>query len=216
MVDKKLLLIGGGGHCKSIIDTLSTMDEYSEIAIIDKKELVGTHILGIPIIGTDDDLCKLFNQGFRYAFISVGSLGDTNLRRKLYNHISTFDFIVPNIIDKSAIVSQFANLTQGIFIGKSAVVNAGATLHPCAIINTNAIIEHDCNIHTFAHIAPGAVLSGEVQIGKHTHIGSNSVIRQGLCIGSNNIIGIGSVVTKPIDDNIIAFGNPCRVVKIKP
>jgi sugar O-acyltransferase (sialic acid O-acetyltransferase NeuD family) len=210
---EKLLLIGGGGHCKSVLDTILSMETYSDVAIIDLKENIGKTVLGVPIIGSDDDLSNLFDTGYRHAFITLGSIGTPRLRKILYETIREIGFIIPNVIDPSATVSEHVAISEGVFVGKGAIVNAGSTIEACAIINSGAIIEHDCIVGAFAHVAPGATLCGDVTIGNDTHIGANAVVRQGLAIGSNVLIGIGSVVVGDIQDHIIAFGNPCREAK---
>lgn len=212
-MSKKILLIGGGGHCRSVLDSLLELDGFSNIGIIDKKENIGKKILGVPVIGCDEDLPKLFTDGYEYAFVTVGSIGNPNIRIKLFNTLYDIGFKIPNIIDSTAVVSISVNMKMGIFVGKNAIINAGATINKGSIINSGAIIEHDCLIGEFVHIAPGAVLSGEVQIGDNTHIGANCVIKQQLKIGSNSIIGMGSAVLKDIEDKVVAYGNPCKGVR---
>jgi sugar O-acyltransferase (sialic acid O-acetyltransferase NeuD family) len=212
-MNKKLLLIGGGGHCKSVLDSILQSNEYSEIGIIDKNENDEGSILGIPIIGCDNDLSKLYHDGYHYAFVTVGSIGKPSLRIKLYKMLEAIGFEIPNIIDLTAIISNQVKLEKGIFIGKNVVVNVGTYIKDGSIINTGSTIEHDCIINQFCHIAPGSVLCGEVEIGENTHVGAGSVIRQQIKIGSNTIIGMGSVVLKDIKGNVVAYGNPCKEVK---
>jgi sugar O-acyltransferase (sialic acid O-acetyltransferase NeuD family) len=212
-MNKKILLVGGGGHCKSVLDSLLELDCYSTIGIIDKKQNIGQEILGVSIIGCDDDLPQLFSDGYNNAFVSVGSIGNPKLRIKLFNKLCEIGFEIPNIVDPSAVLSSSIYIGNGVYVGKNAIINVGSIIHKGAIINNGAIIEHDCLIGDFAHIAPGTVLCGEVQVGKNTHIGANSVIKQRLKIGSDSIIGMGSVVLKDIEDNIIAYGNPCKGVR---
>lgn len=212
-MENKILLIGGGGHCKSIIDSLQNPNQYDGIGIIDKKENIGNELSGIKIIGCDDDLAALHQQGYHYAFMSLGSIGDSSNRVRLFTMIEKLGFIIPNIIDPSAILSNSVNLEHGIYIGKHAVINAGATIGKGSIINTSAVIEHDCTVQMFAHIAPGVILCGDVNIGEHTHIGAGSVIRQQVKVGRSTIIGMGSVVIHDIGDSVLAYGNPCKEVK---
>lgn len=212
-MSKKILLIGGGGHCKSVLDSLLELDGYIEIGIIDKKENIGSTVMGAPVLGCDDDLRALFNDGYKYAFVTVGSIGNASLRIKLYNILSEIGYEIPSIIDLSAKVSKYANIGQGVFIGKQSLINAGSLIEKGAIINSGTIIEHDCQIGAFAHIAPGAILGGGVTVGENSHIGSNAAIKQQVNIGSNSIIGMGSVLLQNIEDNIMAYGNPCREVK---
>lgn len=209
---KKILLVGGGGHCKSVLDSLINTHQYSEIAVVDKPSKVNEKVLYAPIIGGDEDLERLYYAGFKYAFVSVGSIGDTSLRRKLMETIEAIGFVMPNIIDPTAIISPYVDLAQGIFIGKRSVVNVGSVINKGAIINTAAIIEHDCVIEKLTHISPGAVLNGGVHVGAYTYIGANSVVKQQVAIGSNVIIGMGSVVLNDIENNVVAYGNPCMKV----
>ncbi len=212
-MNKKLLLIGGGGHCKSVLDCLLKTSQYTEISIIDKNENVGKFILGVPIIGCDDDLAKLYDTGYDFAFVTLGSIGDVSLRFKLFMILEKIGYKLPNIIDSSAIISKHVNIGKGIFIGKNVVINAGTVIGNGAIINTSSTIEHDCVVGEFAHIAPGAVLCGEVQIGANSHIGARSVIKQHVNVGKNTTIGMGSAVIHDITDSMIAYGNPCKEVK---
>lgn len=213
----KLLLIGGGGHCRSVLDSLHANEKitslYAEIGIIDRSDKIGQKIDDVPVVGCDDDLSRLFAEGFTHAFISIGSLGQPNQRIRLVKQLGDLGYIFPNIIDPSAAISPSASLGCGIFIGKKSVINAGSIISDHAIINTSSVIEHDCTINSFVHVAPGSIVCGQVTIGSQTHIGAGTVVKQQVTIGNRTIIGLGSVVLNDISDDIIAFGNPCKEVK---
>ena len=207
---RKLLLIGGGGHCHSVLDSVTKSNLYDEIGIID---YTNTSYLGVPVIGTDDDIPMLFRDNWKEAFITVGSVGNTSIRRRLYCMLKKLNMTIPIIIDSSAIIANGTKIEEGSFVGKRAIVNSGSCVGKCAIINTGAIIEHDCIIGDFAHISPGTVLCGNVHIYDDTHVGAGSVVRQQISIGNSSLIGAGSVVVKNIPANAKAYGNPCNVVK---
>ena len=210
MQKKKILLIGGGGHCRSVLDTLLQSNTYADIGIIDKKS---GEILGIPILGNDDVLFTLREQGWSHAFITLGSVGDTSVRHKIYHTICNLGFEIPNIIDPTAVIAKDSRLRHGIYIGKRAVVNANSSLEECVIVNTGAIVEHDCRVGAFSHISPGAILCGGVSVGEDVHIGAGTSIKQQIKIGDTSIIGMGSNVVKDIPAGKVAYGNPCKVVK---
>lgn len=190
----KIVLIGGGGHCKSVIDTIYKTGIYSEIVITDYSVPIGSAILGCEVVGTDKVLPDLYKKGFRHAFITIGSIKDTTIRRRAYKKAKEIGFTFPAIIDSSAVVALSGRIGAGVFIGKNAVVNADVTVGDLAIINTAAIIEHDCYIGDFSHVAVGATLCGEIEIGNDVFIGSNATIIQGVKVGKNSIIGAGSVI----------------------
>ena len=208
----KLVLIGGGGHCKSVLDSALALEKYEKIVITDFSYPVGSRIMGVEVVGDDSCLERLKADGFTDAFITVGSVGDTAIRRKIYSNIKKIGFNIPNIIDRTAVVSSHANLSNGIFVGKNAVINAEAKIGDNSIINTAAVVEHECVIGQFVHISPKAVLCGNVTVGDNSHIGANSVVRQQIIIGNDVMIGAGSVVVKNMLNNAKAFGNPCREV----
>ena len=197
---KKIVLIGGGGHCKSVLDTIKRLNSYDEIVISDSKFPANKKVLDIDIICNDEMLSDLKKIGFDEAFITVGNINDTSMRQNLYKKASDLGFVFPNIIDPSAVVSDYAVLENGIFIGKGAVVNADAHIEKMAIINTNAIIEHECIVGKYAHIATGAVLCGNVSVGDYSFIGAGTTIIQGISIGVHSVLGAGSIVLQNVKE----------------
>lgn len=217
-MENKLLLIGGGGHCHSVIDSVLAAGIYTEIGVIaknqdDYNDLRFDALLAPYLIGIDKDLDKLHENGWNSAFITLGSVGDTKGRRSLYSTIQNIGFELPVIVDPTAVLSSSVIVEKGVFIGKRTIINAQSKIGTCAIINTGAIIEHDCIVGDFVHISPGTTLCGQVSIGDDSHIGAGSIVRQCINIGSNSLVGIGSVVVKDIQDNAKAYGNPCMVVE---
>ncbi|MHC1682812.1 MAG: acetyltransferase [Clostridiaceae bacterium] len=209
---EEILLIGAGGHCRSILDTMFNLNKYNIYGILDINSKVGQDINGIPIIGTDNDLKRLYNEGIRNAFITIGSIGDVSIRYSIFTKLKLIGFNLPIIIDKTAIVSQDAFIGEGSFIGKGTIINTNVNIGNMCIINTGTIIDHDCKIGNFVHIAPGSTLSGGVEIEDNVHIGTNSTIIQYKKIGKNSLIGAGSVVVKDIAANSKGFGNPYKEI----
>jgi sugar O-acyltransferase (sialic acid O-acetyltransferase NeuD family) len=210
---QKILLIGGGGHCKVVIQAVLHAGRYKIAGIIDVKEKIGKEVLGFPVIGADQDMKKYFKKGIRHCFITLGSIGKPEPRIRLFNVASGIGFKFPNIIHPGSFVSKFAGMGSGNYIGPAAVINPGAAIGNNCIINTGAVIEHDVKIGDFVHVAPGVAVSGGAMIGKHSHIGTGSCVSQDIKIGENAIIGTGSVVVDDIKSNSLAYGNPCREIK---
>ena len=192
----KLVLIGGGGHCKSVLDVAIRMNTFQEIVILDPNLSVNSKVMGCTVYGSDDKLGELREKGFDNAFVTVGCIGDTSLRRRLAEKADLYSFIYPDIIDPSAVLSEFAKLETGVFVGKNAVINAGAQIGEHAIINTGSIVEHDCRIGAFTHIAVGAAVCGDCNIEEDVFIGAGATIIQGLRIEKRRFIKAGEVVIR--------------------
>ena len=207
-----IILLGGGKHCASVIDSIRNQGLYHPVGILDIPEKVGTSIQGVSIINTDDQMATYFNKGIKHAFVSIGSVGNTVIREKLVKLATETGFSFPNIIDPSAIVSSQAQIDEGVFVGKGSIINVNTKIGAYSIINTGTIIEHDCEVGAYVHVAPGSTFSGSVKIGDYTHIGTNSTVIQEVSVGSRTLIGAGSVVIKDIGDHKKAYGNPCKEI----
>ena len=212
-MSNSIILVGGGGHCKVIIDILKENNDYDEILISDLKENKGKEILGIKIEYTDDQLENLYKKGYKNAFVSIGKVEINQHRKKLYEKIQDIGFNIPVIISKSSIVSKYSEIREGTLIGKNVVVNPGTIIGKNCIINTSSIIEHDCIIEDNVHIGPGAILSGRTYIGNNSFIGTGAIIIQNINISENTLIGAGSVVIKDINEPGVYVGNPARKIK---
>lgn len=210
---EKIVLVGAGGHALSVIDSIQANDKYEIVGITELDYVVGEKVFGYEILGNDAILKSVFDSGVKYAFITVGSIGNPSLREKLYFMLKRKGFSLPAIIDNSSNIGSDVWLGEGIYAGKNTVVNAKCTIGEMAIINTGAIIEHSSRINEFTHIGPGTVICGDVKIGARTHVGANSTVIQGVTIGDNCIIGAGSVVVNDMPSKVIAYGNPCKVVR---
>ena len=216
--DTGILLVGCGGHCRSVLDSVLASCKYDNVGVTakDKAEaaLVGKDpVLAPYLVGSDDDLPRLFREGWRFAFVALGSVGSVKGRQAIAEKLRAIGFSIPVIADPTAVLARSVRLEEGVFIGKLAVVNAGAQIGAFAILNTACVVEHDCRIGVYSHVSPGAVLCGQVTVGDRSHVGAGSVVRQSIRIGDDVLIGAGSFVVKDLPDAVTAFGNPCRMVE---
>jgi UDP-perosamine 4-acetyltransferase len=214
MAKKKIILIGGGGHCKVVISILKKLDKFEIAGIVDNYK-AESFISGIKIIGTDDDLRGIYKSGLHYALITVGSTKDNTKRYRLFNMAKEIGYKFPVIISPEAIVNKSVRMDEGTVIMPGCIVNIESSIGKNCIINTGGIIEHNCKIGNHCHIAPGVHISGAVNIGELSFIGIGVTIIQGIKIGKNVTIGAGSVVIEDIPNNVIALGNPAKIVKYK-
>jgi sugar O-acyltransferase (sialic acid O-acetyltransferase NeuD family) len=190
---KELLLIGGGGHCKSIIDVIEEEGSFSIAGIIDKSDLLGKTVLGYPIIGNDLDLNQLAKK-FTYALITVGQIKSPNLRIKLFKKAKEFGFILPSIVSPRAYVSKHATIGDGTVIMHCALVNANARIGKNCIVNTKSLVEHDALVEDNCHLSTNTIINGGVVVGQGSFVGSNSTTKEGIKIDENSFIKAGSVI----------------------
>ena len=172
---KKILLIGGGGHCRSVIDVIEQEGKYKIAGIVDRLDKVGSTVLGNIVIGDDGDLIKL-RQDYDTAIITIGFIKDISPRLSLYLTLKKLNFKLPVIISPRAYVSQYAKIGEGSVVMHDSVVNTGAIIGVNCILNTKSLIEHDVVVGDHCHVSTGAIVNGESQVQSHSFIGSNAVV----------------------------------------
>lgn len=196
---QKVILIGGGGHCRSCIDVIESQDVYEIAGIVDLPCNVGNEILGYKVIASDGDLPRIIKE-YRYFLITIGQIKSPNLRKAKFDLLKQFGGLFPNIISSSAVVSTHTILGEGNIIFHNAVINAGARIGNNCIINTGAIVEHDVHIGDHVHVSTGAIVNGEVKINDGAFIGSNAILRECISVGKAALVGGGVVVMKDVPD----------------
>ena len=191
IIMNKLILLGGGGHCKSCIDVIEQEGNYAIAGILDTEELLGQKVLGYDFIGTDDDIKKFANEGYAFL-ITVGQIRTSSIRKKLFSLLSKNSAVIATIISPRAYVSKHANVGKGTIIMHDALVNASASIGENCIINTKALIEHDAVIEDFCHISTSAVINGGVTVKEGTFFGSNAVSKEYIVTDKDDFIKAGS------------------------
>lgn len=203
-MNKKIVIIGGGGHASVLVDMLYRLKMPVFSFISPQPPLNAIIFSGITQWFSDDILETLCPA--EYVLVNgIGSVPGSKLREKIALKGRTLGFEFMTLISPDAYVSPFANLSEGVQVMPKAVIQPGCEIGRDVIINTGSIVEHDCKLGTLCHLAPGAVLSGAVSIGQHTHIGTGAAVIQGIVIGQDSLIGAGSVINKNISPNTIVY-----------
>ncbi len=188
-----IILIGGGGHCKSVIDVIEQEGRFSIVGIVDKPEHLGSDVNGYSVIGNDSDLAYLAKK-YQYALITVGQIKSPLLRIKLFDLATKAGFILPTIISPRAYVSKHSKVGKGSVVMHDVLINTNTIVGENCIINSKALIEHDCKISSHCHISTQVTINGNVSIGECSFVGSSSTTKQGISIEQHSFIKAGSVV----------------------
>jgi sugar O-acyltransferase (sialic acid O-acetyltransferase NeuD family) len=193
---KKIILIGGGGHCKSCIDVIESEKKYTIKGIIEKKKQK-KFILNYKVF-PESYLNKKQTRN-NSAFVTVGQIKNYKIRVELFYKIKNLGFKIPSIVSPLAYVSKHAVIGHGTIVMHGAVVNAGAVIGDNCIINTNSLIEHDVIIGSHTHISTEATINGGVVINDKVFIGSRAIIKNNITIGEGSIIGAGLYIKKNLN-----------------
>ena len=204
-----VIILGAGGHAKVLIDALRLQCvEILGIVDVDQNKK-GTELMGVPIIGSDEDVRKYSSKKIRLVN-GIGSVCVGSMRRKRFEFFKCLGYQFEKVIHPSALIANEVSLSEGAQVMAGAIVQTGSKICMNTIINTGSLVDHDCQIGSHAHICPGAVLSGGVVIGENSHIGTGAVIIQSVRVGSNSLVAAGAVVTRDVLSNVTVAGVPAR------
>ena len=188
---QEILLIGGGGHCRSVIDVIEQEGRYKIAGIIDKEEFIGVEVLGYKVVGSDEEL-KTLRKRYSLACITVGHIYSNSIRVKLFTLLKELAFELPAIVSPLGYLSQHATLGEGSIVMHGAVVNANAKVGKNSIINSQSLLEHDVIVEDNVHISTNVTLNGGVVVKEGSFVGSGVVTKEGVTL--DGFIKAGSLI----------------------
>ncbi|NND91752.1 MAG: NeuD/PglB/VioB family sugar acetyltransferase [Granulosicoccus sp.] len=209
MARTDVVILGAGGHAKSVIEALQAHQNYRihgfTVAASDSE--TGS-ILGYPILGDDDRLPGLLAEGISHFILGVGSTGLGFPRKRLYGCACQLGMTPVSVVHPRAVVSRYASVSSGSVVLAGAILGAECTIGQNVIVNHGAIVEHDCVIGDHVHIASGACVAGSVKIGAGAHIGAGATVIQGVTIGDRAVVAAGAVVVRDVVAGSTVLGVP--------
>jgi sugar O-acyltransferase (sialic acid O-acetyltransferase NeuD family) len=208
---RPVIVVGAGGHAKVVIDMLLASSIEIIGATDSKPEKMGTFILGIPVIGTDEVISQYKPEDI-VLVNGIGSVGSAAVRTGIFHYFRNMGYSFMTLIHPSAIISLEVVVGEGVQIMAGAIVQPGCKIGSNSILNTGVSVDHDCFIGSHVHLAPRVTLSGGVYTGDGVHVGTGAVIIQGVQIGRDSIVGAGAVVINHVAESAKVIGVPAREV----
>lgn len=197
-----IVVYGGGGHGKSVIDLLRELGNYRIVGVLDDSLVEGDEVLQqVPVLGGGQKLAVLAKDGIRQAVNAVGGIGNVNSRMAVFDKLAAAGFRCPVIIHPTAFIERSAYLSEAVQVFPHAYIGSDVQVGFGCIINTGAIISHDCILGEYANISPGAILAGGVHIGNMTQIGMGVTINLNVNIGQRVQVGNGATVKVDVPDS---------------
>ncbi|MFA0961159.1 acetyltransferase [Roseivirga sp. BDSF3-8] len=210
---ENIVLFGGGFQANSCIDIIEKEGKYKVVGIIDSGAEIGSDLYGYPVIGRQEDIVALMETyDIKGGLVSIGD----NYARKfvrdfIISKVPDFNFV--NAIHPSVPIGRNTKIGKGVVAMAGVIINAETEIEDFCILSTGAQLEHNCYMGEFSHLSAGSVTGGKVRIGRFATITLNVTIIDRLSIGENTVVGSGAVVLKDLPDNVLAYGNPARVIR---
>jgi len=196
--DKAILVYGGGGHGKALIELIQAQGVYDVVGVLDDGLNPGEKVLGIPVLGGRQVLPELVSRGIGYAANAVGGIGNIQSRIDVFQLLYAAGLICPAVVHPAAFVESSAVLADGAQIFPHAYVGSDAAVGKGVIINTAAVVSHDCILGAYTNIAPGALLAGSVVTEEAVLVGMGVTINLRVTLGERAQVGNSAVIKEDV------------------
>ena len=193
-------LIEDINHLKPTWNLLGLLDE--------DEEKWGQLRCGYNVLGGMDCLENLD----RPTAIAL-AVGDSSSRRSLVERLRPLNVEFPPLAHPSVIMSKTVKISEGVIIAAGSVLTVEIKIGAHTHIDTACTVGHETRLGKCVRLNPGVSVAGNVTLADGVYVGSGATIIQGLTIGCNAVIGAGAVVVRDLPDNVVAVGNPARVIK---
>ncbi|WP_345374616.1 acetyltransferase [Algivirga pacifica] len=206
-----VMIFGASGLGKVALEIFKSQDILVYCLLDDDKDLHGSEIDEVGILGSTDDDSFIRYVGKKCdAFIA---LEDPSKRKELIDRLLKKRKAMPvNAVHKAAVVASNAFLGYGNLVNATAVISAGCKVPNHCIINTGAVLEHGVELGDFVQIGANATINANVKIGEGALIGSGSIIAAGIQIGEGAQVAPGSLVLKDVEEGTTVFGSPAQEI----
>ncbi len=195
-----LVIYGGGGHGKCVIDLVRAMGTYRVVGVIDDHLRAGEMVSGVRVLGGRNTLSRLRDEGIGLAANGVGGIGDIDARATVTQRLAAEGLSCPALLHPSAVIEPSFVPTPGLQVFAHAYVGADVAIGDASILNTGVIVSHDSRLGACVNISPGAMLAGGVKVGPLALIGMGVTVNVNVSIGERARVGNSAVVKAGVPD----------------
>jgi len=213
----KILYIFGAGHgAIELLEnfTLSQLCEYIIICIEDNPLKTEIELFSKDLLPQYKTIKVISYKDFlkRKNIVKsclINSVMDCDYKERMYIENKDREWI-NYVVNPTTVLCW---LYIGCIIQPYSFIGSTVKLGKFVKVNHGAKILVSSSVGDYSFIGTNSMLLANVTVGSKTLIYSGVTINPGIKIGNNTVIGAGSVVTKDIEDNVVAYGNPCKVVR---
>jgi sugar O-acyltransferase (sialic acid O-acetyltransferase NeuD family) len=188
----RLLVVGAGGHGRSVAEAAELMGSYEVVGFLDDAESEGAKVLGMRALGPVGTVMRhrhLCDQ-------AIVAIGNNRVRQDITAQLLQNGFEMATVIHPRSFVSPLAVVGGGTAIMAGAIVGTLARLGAGVIVNCGAVVDHDAVVEDFGHLGVNASMAGGTILGQGAWMQAGSVLGYGVIIPAGATLQPGEAVAK--------------------
>ena len=205
-----LVIFGAGGLGREIYDTLMFVNAqaltFNVVGYIDDTREPGSVVNGVPVLGGSSVLAKMHGK----VEIILG-ISAPEVRKELHLRYKK-EFLFPNVIHPTAIVSPFAKLGEAILIQSNCIVAANAKIGDGVVVNAHSGVGHDAQVGDYCSVMSFCDLAGNTHLGELSFVGTGVKVVPLTSIAAESYLCAGAVVFKDVVVKSKLLGNPAKII----
>jgi len=176
MVKTRLLVVGAGGHGRSVAEAAELSGQFEVVGFLDDALPVGKSVLNVAVLGPMD------STGHHRAVAdqTIVAIGNNAVREKLMQQLAAAGFVHATVIHPRAIVSPSAVLSEGSAVMAGAIVGTEARLGVGSIVNCGVVVDHHAIVEDFGHLGVNASMAGGTVLGRRAWMQAGAALGYGV------------------------------------
>lgn len=192
MAKIRLLVVGAGGHGRSVAEAAVLSDQFEVVGFLDDRLLVGTTVFNAVVLGSIASM----SQHLAAIDQAIVALGNNTLREKIFQQLTEAGFKFASVVHPRSIVSPSASLGAGSVVMAGAIVGTEASLGIGTIVNCGAVVNHQAKVEAYGHLGVNASMAGGTVLGRNAWMQAGTAIGFGVCVSPGSILQPGVSVMK--------------------
>jgi sugar O-acyltransferase (sialic acid O-acetyltransferase NeuD family) len=184
MVMTRLLVVGAGGHGRSVAEAAELSGQFVVVGFLDDSLPAGETVLGLPVLGPAASMA----QHLATADQAIVAIANNTVREKLLQQLAAAGFKWATVVHPRAIVSPSAVLGAGSAVMAGAIVGTEARLGGSSIVNCGAVVDHHATVEDFGHLGVNASMAGGTVLGRGAWMQAGAALGYGVRVAAGEVL----------------------------
>ncbi|WP_017395895.1 acetyltransferase [Acinetobacter haemolyticus] len=170
--DNILLILGAGGHGRSVAEAALRSGQWSSIVFADDSWPQRTEVADFPVVANIEMIPTLIST----ITAAIPAVGNNQVRQAWFQKLKDLGIPLATIVHPSAIIGSRAMVGEGSCILAGCVIGVDVRIGDGVIVNLTSAIDHDCVIGMFSHLSVGVKITGNKEVVPFTFLEAGSIL----------------------------------------